>query len=97
VLLVVTDKVLDGGTDVLGLQTVDVGCGDQTRVSGVFGEGLERSTTEGRSLDVDSWGEEADGVSGLGLGGEESTGLVGELLGEGGTNGRGVWQSRGGR
>lgn len=99
VLLVVTDKVLDGGTDALALQTVDVGGSDRTGKRGVFGKGLESSTTKRRSLDVDCRGKKTDGVSRLGLGGEQSTGILGEGLREGGSDtgrvrqsGRGGWQ-----
>jgi len=67
VFLIVSDKVLDGSTDSLALETVDVGSSDLTGQSGVFGEGLESSSTKRRSLDIDGWSQEADGVSGLGL------------------------------
>jgi hypothetical protein len=54
VFLIVSDKVLDGRTDSLALETVDVGSSDQTRKGRVLRERLESSSTERRSLDVDS-------------------------------------------
>jgi hypothetical protein len=67
VLLVVTDKVLNGSTDALPLKSVDVRCSDQTGKSGVFRKGFESSTSEGRSLDIDRRSQETDCVSGFSL------------------------------
>lgn len=90
VLLIVTDKVLDGSTNSLALKTVDVGSGNLTRVGRVFRERFESSTTEGRSLDVDGRGKEADCVSGLGLFGQQFTSLFGKGLGKGSSDTGGI-------
>jgi hypothetical protein len=83
VLLIVSDKVLDGRTDSLALETVDVGSSDQTRKGRVLRERLESSSTERRSLDVDSGGEEADCISSFRLFGKQSTSLFSEGFGKG--------------
>ena len=92
VLLVVGDKVLDRSRDALGLETVHIRSGNQTRVRGVFRERLEGSTTNGRTLDVDRWREEADGVSRLGLGGQKGASLRDEFGVKRGADGSGVGQ-----
>ena len=95
-LLIVSDKVLDGSTDALALETVDVGGSNLTGQSGIFGEGFESSSTERRSLNVDGGGQEADGVSGLGFVGKESTGIFGKRLGESGSDTGRIGKGRGG-
>lgn len=93
-LLIVSDKVLDGSRDTVALETVDVRGRDQSRESWVFREGFESTSTERGSLDVDSGSEQADGITGLGLGSEQTSGVLGEGLGEGGSNTGGIRESR---
>ena len=70
VFAVVGGEVLDGGGDVLGLDSVDVADGDLGGEEGVFAEVLEVAAVHGGAVDIDAGAEEEGDTAGAGVAAE---------------------------
>ena len=97
VFLVVTDKVLETGNNVLFLDSIAVCAGEYTREQRVLGVRLEASATERTSLDVDCRSKDDMGAFGFRLVGEEVANTVDQVFVKGRSDGSATWETCGRR